>query len=127
MAADSNGSTGLVFSKRSMHDELKKFSEDLIPDDARRLLLIYLARINELADRPEYYYGSAFRRGKKMAIQRLCLNSNVDAAYWLMCKRSILGWLFVSNGRRSPEPRRKQCDDAISSKGAIDRHPQLNR
>src|SRR6202043_3423100 len=26
------------------------------PDDARRLLLIYLARINELADRPEYYH-----------------------------------------------------------------------
>ena len=25
------------------------------PDDARRLLLIYLARINELADRPEFY------------------------------------------------------------------------
>jgi hypothetical protein len=26
------------------------------PDDARRLLLIYLERINELADRPEYYH-----------------------------------------------------------------------
>jgi len=25
------------------------------PDDARRLLMIYLARINELADRPEFY------------------------------------------------------------------------
>ena len=25
------------------------------PDDVRRLLLIYLARINELADRPEFY------------------------------------------------------------------------
>jgi Domain of unknown function (DUF4105) len=25
------------------------------PDDARRLLLVYLARINELADRPEFY------------------------------------------------------------------------
>ena len=25
-------------------------------DDARRLLLIYLARINELADRPEWYH-----------------------------------------------------------------------
>ena len=25
-------------------------------DDARRLLLIYLARINELADRPEFYH-----------------------------------------------------------------------
>jgi hypothetical protein len=24
--------------------------------DARRLLLIYLARINELADRPEFYH-----------------------------------------------------------------------
>ncbi len=24
---------------------------------------------------------------------------------------------FVSNGRRSPEPRRRQCDDAISNKG----------
>jgi hypothetical protein len=23
----------------------------------------------------------------------------------------------VSNGRRSPEPRRRQCDDAISNKG----------
>jgi hypothetical protein len=27
---------------------------------------------------------------------------------------------FVSNGRRSPEPRRRQCDDAISNKGVID-------
>jgi Domain of unknown function (DUF4105) len=26
------------------------------PDDARRLLMIYLARINELADRPEFYH-----------------------------------------------------------------------
>jgi hypothetical protein len=26
------------------------------PDDARRLLLVYLARINELADRPEFYH-----------------------------------------------------------------------
>jgi Domain of unknown function (DUF4105) len=26
------------------------------PDDARRLLLVYLARINELADHPEYYH-----------------------------------------------------------------------
>jgi hypothetical protein len=26
------------------------------PDDARRLLLIYLARINELADKPEFYH-----------------------------------------------------------------------
>jgi hypothetical protein len=26
------------------------------PDDARRLLVIYLARINELADRPEFYH-----------------------------------------------------------------------
>ncbi len=25
-------------------------------DDARRLLLVYLARINELADRPEFYH-----------------------------------------------------------------------
>jgi hypothetical protein len=27
---------------------------------------------------------------------------------------------FVSNGRRSPKPRRRQCDDAISNKGVID-------
>jgi hypothetical protein len=26
------------------------------PDDARRLLMIYLARINQLADRPEFYH-----------------------------------------------------------------------
>jgi hypothetical protein len=26
------------------------------PDDARRLLLIYLARVNELADHPEFYH-----------------------------------------------------------------------
>ena len=26
------------------------------PDDARRLLMVYLARINELADRPEFYH-----------------------------------------------------------------------
>src|SRR5262249_4234635 len=26
------------------------------PENARRLLLIYLARINELADRPEFYH-----------------------------------------------------------------------
>ena len=25
------------------------------PDDARRLLMVYLGRINELADRPEFY------------------------------------------------------------------------
>ena len=25
------------------------------PEDARRLLVVYLARINELADRPEFY------------------------------------------------------------------------
>jgi hypothetical protein len=28
---------------------------DTSPDDARRLLMVYLARINELADRPEFY------------------------------------------------------------------------
>ena len=27
---------------------------------------------------------------------------------------------FVSNGRRSPKPRRRRCDDAISNKGVID-------
>ena len=53
------------FPRGVWHDERKKSSEDLIPDDARRLLLIYLARINELADLPEYYCGSAFRRAKK--------------------------------------------------------------
>jgi hypothetical protein len=26
------------------------------PDDVRRLLLVYLARINELADRPKFYH-----------------------------------------------------------------------
>jgi hypothetical protein len=29
---------------------------NMMPDKARRLLLIYLARINELADRPEFYH-----------------------------------------------------------------------
>ena len=34
-------------------------------DDARRLLLVYLARINELADRPEFYHLLSKQRSEK--------------------------------------------------------------
>jgi uncharacterized protein DUF4105 len=38
------------------HEAVYLYRLNTTPDDARRLLLIYLARINELADRPEYYH-----------------------------------------------------------------------
>ena len=38
------------------HEAVYLYRLNTSPDDARRLLLIYLARINELADRPEYYH-----------------------------------------------------------------------
>ena len=60
-------------------------------DDARRLLLVYLARINELADRPEFYhlltnsctinivrYANAAGRGGRFDIRHL-LNGLVDS------------------------------------------------
>jgi hypothetical protein len=61
------------------------------PDDARRLLLVYLARINELADRPEFYhlltnsctiniirYANAAGRGGGFDIRHL-LNGLIDS------------------------------------------------
>jgi hypothetical protein len=38
------------------HEAVYLYRLNTSPDDARRLLLIYLARINELADRPEFYH-----------------------------------------------------------------------
>jgi hypothetical protein len=38
------------------HEAVYLYRLNTTPDDARRLLLIYLERINELADRPEYYH-----------------------------------------------------------------------
>jgi hypothetical protein len=38
------------------HEAIYLYHLNTSPEDARRLLLIYLARINELADRPEFYH-----------------------------------------------------------------------
>ena len=38
------------------HERVYLYHMNTSADDARRLLLIYLARINELADRPEWYH-----------------------------------------------------------------------
>jgi Domain of unknown function (DUF4105) len=38
------------------HEAVYLYRLNTSPDDARRLLLVYLARINQLADRPEYYH-----------------------------------------------------------------------
>jgi hypothetical protein len=38
------------------HEAVYLYRLNTSPDDARRLLMIYLARINELADRPEFYH-----------------------------------------------------------------------
>jgi hypothetical protein len=38
------------------HEAVYLYRLSTSPDDARRLLLVYLARINELADRPEFYH-----------------------------------------------------------------------
>jgi hypothetical protein len=38
------------------HEAVYLYRLNTSPDDVRRLLLIYLARINELADRPEFYH-----------------------------------------------------------------------
>jgi Domain of unknown function (DUF4105) len=38
------------------HEAVYLYRLNTSPDDARRLLRVYLARINELADRPEYYH-----------------------------------------------------------------------
>ncbi len=38
------------------HETVYLYRLNSSPDDARRLLLVYLARINELADRPEFYH-----------------------------------------------------------------------
>src|ERR1700682_3985316 len=38
------------------HEAVYLYRLNTSPEDARRLLLIYLERINELADRPEYYH-----------------------------------------------------------------------
>src|SRR5580692_1198307 len=38
------------------HEAVYLYRLNTTPDDVRRLLLVYLARINELADRPEFYH-----------------------------------------------------------------------
>jgi hypothetical protein len=38
------------------HEAVYLYRLNTSPDDARRLLLVYLTRINELADRPEFYH-----------------------------------------------------------------------
>jgi Domain of unknown function (DUF4105) len=38
------------------HEAVYLYHLNTSPEDARRLLLVYLARINELADRPEFYH-----------------------------------------------------------------------
>jgi hypothetical protein len=38
------------------HEMVYLYRLNTLPEDARRLLLVYLARINELADRPEFYH-----------------------------------------------------------------------
>jgi hypothetical protein len=73
------------------HEAVYLYRLNTSPGDARRLLLIYLARINELADRPEYYhlltnsctinivrYANAAGRSGRLDIRHL-LNGLVDS------------------------------------------------
>jgi hypothetical protein len=95
-------------------------------DDARRLLLVYLARINELADRPEFYhlltnsctinivrYANAAGRAGRLDIRHI-LNGLVD------------GYLYRSGRMDTSLPfedlrRRSQINDAAqAAQGASD-------
>jgi Domain of unknown function (DUF4105) len=73
------------------HEAVYLYHLNTSPDDARRLLLVYLARINEVADRPEYYhlltnsctinivrYANAAGRAGRLDIRHL-LNGLVDS------------------------------------------------
>src|ERR1700675_2491944 len=72
------------------HEAVYLYRLNTSPDDARRLLMVYLARINELADRPEFYhlltnsctinivrYANAAGRGGGFELRHL-LNGLVD-------------------------------------------------
>ena len=72
------------------HEAVYLYHLNTSPDDARRLLLVYLARINELADRPEFYhlltnsctinivrYANAVGRGGGFELRHL-LNGLID-------------------------------------------------
>jgi hypothetical protein len=108
------------------HEAVYLYRLNTSPDDARRLLLIYLARINELADRPEYYhlltnsctinivrYANAAGRVGRLDIRHL-LNGLVD------------GYLFYSGRIDTTLPfdelRRRSLinEDAAAADGAPD-------
>jgi Domain of unknown function (DUF4105) len=54
VAGDERDLVGVRANQR--HEAVYLYRLNTSPDDARRLLLVYLARINELADHPEFYH-----------------------------------------------------------------------
>jgi hypothetical protein len=94
------------------HEAVYLYRLNTSPDDARRLLLVYLARINELADRPEYYhlltnsctinivrYANAAGRVGRLDVRHL-LNGLVDS-YLYYSGRIDTTLPFVELRRRS--------------------------
>jgi Domain of unknown function (DUF4105) len=102
------------------HEAVYLYRLNTSPDDARRLLLVYLARINELADRPEFYhlltnsctinivrYANAAGRGGRLDIRHL-LNGLID------------GYLYYSGRIDTTLPfeelrRRSLIDEAVQA------------
>ena len=68
------------------HETVDLYRLNASADDARRLLLIYLVRINELADRPQFYH----------------LLTNSCTQHYSLCKRSRPG----GSVRHPPSPQR---------------------
>jgi len=99
------------------HEAVYLYRLNTSPDDARRLLMVYLTRINELADRPEFYhlltnsctinivrYANAVGRTGRLDFRHL-LNGLVD------------GYLYYSGRIDTPLPfeelrRRSRINDA---------------
>jgi Domain of unknown function (DUF4105) len=108
------------------HEAVYLYRLNTSPDDARRLLLVYLARINELADHPEFYhlltnsctinivrYANAAGRVGRLDVRHL-LNGLID------------GYLYYSGRIDTTLPieelrRRSQINEAAqAADGALD-------
>src|SRR5207344_1986701 len=114
------------------HEAVYLYRLSTSPDDARRLLLVYLARINELADRPEFYhlltnsctinivrYANAAGRVGRLDVRHL-LNGLVDS--YLYFSGRIDTTLPLDELRR-----RSQINDAAQAADGAPDFPQRIR
>src|SRR5258706_13280433 len=90
MAADSNGVTGLVLSKRSMQDELKKSFEYLIRPDEGPELAAHVVRAAASGVEAREEPLTSFRKFLSRVFGWL------TAAIWFLCQAALVAWATLA-------------------------------